>query len=224
MAASDQASEPPQIRTCVEGGVHRWPGAGFTELPRWRPDRQLYRRRGVRSGEGGYGAQSPRRDRENQGFPQCLTSTPWVIWTRSANSHTGQRRHGGASQAGQMAASDQATRTSPNPSLRRRGRPQMDSGTRTRPTERAPRRTRRCSSTASVHQRWVPSASPADAQVSGRQLSAAGHCKILGSDCRNRDGSGGTSAGRRTSHTDTSARKLQVEQASENSKQPPRHC
>lgn len=39
------------------------------------------------------------------------SSTQWVIWTRSANSHTGQRRQG-ASQAGQMAASDQATRTS----------------------------------------------------------------------------------------------------------------
>jgi hypothetical protein len=32
--------------------------------------------------------------------------TPWVIWTRSANSHTGQRRFAAAQQAGQMAAPD----------------------------------------------------------------------------------------------------------------------
>ena len=40
------------------------------------------------------------------------SSTRRVIWTRSANSHTGQHRLGGASQAGQMAASDRARRTS----------------------------------------------------------------------------------------------------------------
>jgi len=34
------------------------------------------------------------------------SSTLRVIWTRSANSHTGQHRSGGAQQAGQMAASD----------------------------------------------------------------------------------------------------------------------
>ena len=39
---------------------------------------------------------SARRDRENQGFPPCLMSTLRVIWTRSANSHTGQHRPGGA--------------------------------------------------------------------------------------------------------------------------------
>ena len=89
---------------------------------------------GRRTDEGGYGAQSARRDRENQRFPPCLSSTPWVIWTRSANSHTGQHRPGGAQQAGQMAASDYATVTSSNPLLRRRGRPQMESGLRPRVT------------------------------------------------------------------------------------------
>ena len=47
--------------------------AGSTELRRWRPnvsrDCETSRRR---TDEGGYGAQSARRDRENQGFPPCL--------------------------------------------------------------------------------------------------------------------------------------------------------
>ena len=38
-------------------------------------------------------------------------STPWVIWTGSANSHTGQRRFAAALQAGQMAASDYVSET-----------------------------------------------------------------------------------------------------------------
>eukprot|EP01036_Dinobryon_divergens_P046292 gene46292-61911_t len=67
------------------------------------PAKEVSRRR---TDDGGYGAQSARRDRENQGFPPCHFSTLRVIWTGSANSHTGQHRHGGAQQAGQMAASD----------------------------------------------------------------------------------------------------------------------
>ena len=63
----------------------------------------------------GMAQQSARRGRENQGFPPCFQSTPRVIWTRSANSHTGQHRPGGAQQAGQMAASDYAIITSQNP-------------------------------------------------------------------------------------------------------------
>jgi hypothetical protein len=34
--------------------------------------------------------QSVRRGWDNQGFPQCFEHA-WVIWTRSANSHTGRR-------------------------------------------------------------------------------------------------------------------------------------
>ena len=72
--------------------------------------------------------QSVRRGRKNQGFPPCFTSTLRVMWFRSANSHTGsQHSSTAASEAGQMAASDQRARHSRN-YLRRRGRPQMESG------------------------------------------------------------------------------------------------
>ena len=74
--------------------------------------------------------QSVRRGRKNQGFPPCFTSTLRVMWFRSANSHTGsQHSSTAASEAGQMAASDQRARHSRN-YLRRRGRPQMESGPR----------------------------------------------------------------------------------------------
>ena len=39
------------------------------------------------------------------------SSTQWVMWPRSANSHTGPHRYGGALQAGQMAAPDPASVT-----------------------------------------------------------------------------------------------------------------
>jgi transposase len=42
---------------------------------------------------------------KTRAFHRAL-STQWVIWTRSANSHTGQLSSGRAQQAGQMAASD----------------------------------------------------------------------------------------------------------------------
>ncbi len=56
------------------------------------------------------------------------SSTLWVIWTRPANSHTGQQQTIAASQAGQMAASDYAPPQSRSFLLPRRGRPQMESG------------------------------------------------------------------------------------------------
>ncbi len=55
------------------------------------------------------------------------SSTLWVIWTRPANSHTGQQQTIAASQAGQMAASDYAPPQSRSFLLPRRGRPQMKS-------------------------------------------------------------------------------------------------
>src|SRR5215213_4934026 len=55
--------------------------------------------------------QSVRRGRKNQGFPPCFTSTLRVMWFRSANSHTGsQHSSTAASEAGQMAASDDRVR------------------------------------------------------------------------------------------------------------------
>ena len=58
--------------------------------------------------------QSVRRGRENQRIPQGFEPAG-VIWTRSANSHTGQRQTIAAPKAGQMAASDYAFRRSQNP-------------------------------------------------------------------------------------------------------------
>jgi len=52
--------------------------------------------------------QSARRDRKNQGFPPCLSSTLRVMWFRSANSHTGPQLSSLHYEAGQMAASDYA--------------------------------------------------------------------------------------------------------------------
>ena len=77
---------------------------------------------------------SARRGRENQGKSTVPSSTLWVIWTRPANSHTGQQQTIAASQAGQMAASDYAPRRSQSFPLPRGGRPQMDSGPHLAPT------------------------------------------------------------------------------------------
>src|SRR3712207_5272443 len=67
--------------------------------------------------------QSARRDRENQ-RPTPYLEYATVIWTRSANSHAGQQLMA-AVQAGQMAASDHASRQSRRFPLPTRGRPQM---------------------------------------------------------------------------------------------------
>src|ERR1700756_427592 len=77
-----------------------------TRLRPWRRKPSAASRRSVGRAKERMAQQSARRDQENQGFPPCYPSTPRVIWTGSANSHTGQHRQGGASQAGQMAASD----------------------------------------------------------------------------------------------------------------------
>ena len=55
--------------------------------------------------------QSARRGWDNQAVPQCFEHAH-VIWTRSANSHTGRQHTIAASKAGQMAASDYAQQRS----------------------------------------------------------------------------------------------------------------
>ena len=65
--------------------------------------------------------------RKNQGFPKCLQHA-WVIWIRSANSHTGSQHSSSLHQKPDrwqdpMTVSDQSRNH-----LRRRGRPQMESG------------------------------------------------------------------------------------------------
>jgi hypothetical protein len=67
---------------------------------------------------------SVRRDRENQYAPMCLEHAA-LMWTRSANSHTGQRRFAVDTKAGRMAASDHAPRQSRRFPLPGRGRPRM---------------------------------------------------------------------------------------------------
>jgi hypothetical protein len=55
--------------------------------------------------------QSARRGWENQSVPTCFKHAH-VIWTRSANSHTGRQHTIAAPEAGQMAASDYAQQRS----------------------------------------------------------------------------------------------------------------
>jgi hypothetical protein len=55
--------------------------------------------------------QSARRGWDNQAIPLCIKHAH-VIWTRSANSHTGRRLSSAASKAGQMTASDHAQQRS----------------------------------------------------------------------------------------------------------------
>ncbi len=57
--------------------------------------------------------QSARRDRKNQRFPPCK-STLRVMWFRSANSHTGPQLSSLHQEAGQMAASDYASKLPQN--------------------------------------------------------------------------------------------------------------
>src|SRR5215211_1920623 len=64
--------------------------------------------------------QSARRDRDNQAATPYLEYAA-LIWTRSANSHAG-RRSMAAREAGQMAASDYASRRSRRFPLPGRGR------------------------------------------------------------------------------------------------------
>ena len=69
--------------------------------------------------------QSARRGWDNQSVPPCFKHAH-VIWTRSANSHTGRQHTIAAPQAGQMAASDYAQQRSRSFPLPGAGRPQME--------------------------------------------------------------------------------------------------
>jgi hypothetical protein len=69
--------------------------------------------------------QSARRGWENQSVPTCFKHAH-VIWTRSANSHTGRQHTIAAPEAGQMAASDYAQQRSRSFPLPGAGRPQME--------------------------------------------------------------------------------------------------
>jgi hypothetical protein len=76
--------------------------------------------------EGKYGATVGETGPENQMYSSCLQHA-FMIWFRSANSHTG-RSSVAASKAGQMAASDYVPTFFKN-RLHLAGRPQMSSRT-----------------------------------------------------------------------------------------------
>ena len=63
---------------------------------------------------------SARRDRENQYATTCLEHAA-LMWTRSANSHTGPAAVRRRNEAGRMAASDHAPMDVPTFSLARTG-------------------------------------------------------------------------------------------------------
>ena len=69
--------------------------------------------------------QSARRGRKNQLDSSCPEHA-FMIWFRSANSHTGPQLHRCTSEAGQMAASDYVPMLFKN-RLHLAGRPQMSS-------------------------------------------------------------------------------------------------
>ena len=128
--AGAQAAHAGHRRACQQDGAHRLgaagQGGGSTELRPWRhkPSTIVRVVEGVGAVEGEYGATVERRDRENQFATQCFERAV-LIWTRSANSHTGPRHMTAASEAGQMAAPDLRAESSERFPLRPWGRPQM---------------------------------------------------------------------------------------------------
>ncbi len=86
--------------------------------------------------EGGYGATVGETRPEEPGVLIVPTEHAFMIWFRSANSHTG-RGSIAASEAGQMAASDYVPIFFKN-RLHLAGRPQMSTRPSTRPAGAAP--------------------------------------------------------------------------------------
>src|SRR6516165_1792630 len=133
--------------------------------------------------------QSARRGWDNQGSPQCFEHA-WVIWTRSANSHTGRRLSlPAASKAGQMTASDHAPQRPQRFPLPGGGRPQMESRHSVR-IRSAPKRCSRQAEFRHIVSRRSPcglAGEMSEARVERRlaailAVDVAGYSRLMGED------------------------------------------